>query len=384
MMDMTRRLHEPWAVAPLALEAVLALTPPSTKTLQSTVQRSAMQVQDAIAVIPVTGLLFRHNNWFTALQGTSTYTGIAQAFTHACQDPAVKAIVLDIDSPGGEVNGCASLANTLYQGRGCKPIVAVASGDCASGAYWLASACDQLIVSETSSVGSIGVVAAYHTSSQAETVDIVSSQSPHKRLDPTEDNDRARLQTRIDTLAEVMINAIARQRDVSPTVVVNQFGQGDVFIGQQAVMRGLADSVGNLEQQLDAFITTLTSKPIAKEEPLMDSDTLQQQHPDVFAAILNQGRVAERERIQAIVTADAAQERDSLAQHLAFATELDVEAAMAALQAAPEAKPISSLSDFENHMASLANPKVPIADEPIDEAEALAKRIAQVTSGGVA
>jgi hypothetical protein len=59
------------------------------------------------------------------------------------QDPGVRAVVLDLDSPGGEVNGCAELAEPIARYRGKKPLVAYVSGTGASAAYWLASACEE-------------------------------------------------------------------------------------------------------------------------------------------------------------------------------------------------------------------------------------------------
>lgn len=76
---------------------------------------------------------------------------------------------------------------------------------------------------------------------------IVSSQSPHKRLDPTTDDGRSRLQIRIDSMADVFIETIARNRNVSAENVQNHYGGGDVMIGAKAVSAGLADRIGSLE-----------------------------------------------------------------------------------------------------------------------------------------
>lgn len=110
--------------------------------------------------------------------------------------------------------------------RGTKPVIAYASGDAASGAYWIASATDEIVVSETSALGSIGVVGIYRgktTKEFTETVEIVSSQSPHKRLDPMSDDGRAKLQTRIDAMADVFVSTIARNRSVTPDHVLEHY-----------------------------------------------------------------------------------------------------------------------------------------------------------------
>ena len=84
-------------------------------------------------------------------------------------DPAVKAIVLSIDSPGGTVDGTDNLANAIFAARGKKPIVALGDGTLASAAYWIASGADQIFASDNSAkIGSIGVVATHEDYSRAE------------------------------------------------------------------------------------------------------------------------------------------------------------------------------------------------------------------------
>ncbi len=73
----------------------------------------------------------------------------------------------------------------------------------------------------------------------------MSSQSPYKRLDPNSDDGKSRLQLRIDDLANVFIESIAKHRGVDPPVVIRDFGGGDVLIGKHAITQGLADKIGS-------------------------------------------------------------------------------------------------------------------------------------------
>ncbi|MBA3888929.1 MAG: S49 family peptidase [Gemmatimonadaceae bacterium] len=82
------------------------------------------------------------------------------------------------------------------------------------------------------------------------TIEIVSSQSPNKRMDPTEDVGRAQLQKVIDDLADVFIAGVAANRGVTTDTVLADFGQGGVFVGRLAVEQGLADAVGTYESTL--------------------------------------------------------------------------------------------------------------------------------------
>lgn len=396
MTSTVNSLDEPWVITDAALTAVLAqiegIRAPASITLTK-VQHSnhGLHRRDDVAVIPVVGPLFRYPNLLTVFQGTSTYAGITEAFIGARDDPTIKAIVLDIDSPGGEVNGCAALANTIYNARSAKSVIAYASGDCASGAYWLASACDKVIASATSCIGSIGVVAAYRAPNKQQVITLVSSQSPFKHLDPATEVGQTRLQARIDAIAQVFIDAVAKYRMVETTTVIQRFGEGDVYVGQQAVSQGLVDEVGSLEAITQAQRSAVTSNKIRlikHKETNMDQATLQSEYPELLASIISQGvvqgRAQERERIAAIMA--VAKGREPLAQHLAFVTELSVEIALATLQAVPMQTvdpPALPTHGFAQCMAAMDNPKITPEDEATIEVEQWAKRIAMANRGGV-
>lgn len=98
---------------------------------------NAVSVRDGVAVIRVTDPLFRYSNLFTRICGATSYELFAQDFNKTINDPFVQAILLDVDSPGGEVNGCSEVADMIYKAHGTKPIIVYASGYCCSGAYWI-------------------------------------------------------------------------------------------------------------------------------------------------------------------------------------------------------------------------------------------------------
>jgi hypothetical protein len=99
-------------------------------------------------------------------------------------------------------------------------------------------------------------------------IEIVSSQSPYKRTDPASKDGRTREQRQVDALADVFVDAVARNRAVSRSAVLEGFGQGDCFVGQAAVDAGLADRVGNLED-LIAELTGAKAPAATGGEPNM-------------------------------------------------------------------------------------------------------------------
>ena len=394
-----RATGEPWAITEGALQTILEVASRENDSPEAVAARLGRELnnsyvtqeRDGVAILPVVGPLFRYANLFTSISGASSYEILAKDFTTALENPDIKGIVLDIDSPGGEVNGCAEFANMIYEARGTKPIIAYASGDAASGAYWIASACDQIIVSETSALGSIGVVAVYRSRDEqsAQAVEIVSSQSPNKRLDPESDEGRARLQSRIDTMAQVFVETVARNRGVDPPKVINDFGAGDVLIGRKSIQSGLADKTGSLEKIINTLSDSKSDNPASvpgssfvSEEKRMDIETLNEQHPELAASLIAQGQQLERERIAAIINADIAVGREPLARHLAFATDMRPESALEALNTTPLPEPkqpnqLGPGSGFDRVMAEVGNPDIePASDDQEEDIDAVAQRLA--------
>lgn len=316
---------------------------------------NAVSIRDGVAVIKVSGPLFRYANLMTRICGATSYELLAQDFNKAMQNPQIKGILLDIDSPGGEVNGCSELSDMIYQARGTKPIVAYASGACCSGAYWIASACDKILATDTAILGSIGVVSIFEKDDEDKTIEIVSSQSPNKRPDINTEEGKAKIQARVDELAEVFIAKVARNRGISKEDVVNNFGAGDVSVGKSAVRQGLSDGLSSFE----AIIINLS-----KEKTLMnDNEKLNAEEI----------RQAERERMAKVFAADVSKGKEATAQALLSKTELAAEDILNILGTIPD----KSDNAFEKAMAAIKNPDIRPAAEIDDETpEAVAQRIA--------
>ncbi|MCU0228980.1 MAG: S49 family peptidase [Bryobacterales bacterium] len=164
------------------------------------------------------------------------------------ESAAVRSVVLEIDSPGGELTGMNELAKLIAAARGSKPVLAYVGGMAASGAYWLASAADEIVADETAMLGSVGVVlTARRKDPQSAVVEIVSSQSPRKRLDAETPAGQAGLQELANELAGIFVRSIAGYRGVSEQHVLERFGKGGLLLGAKAVEAGMVDRIGTLE-----------------------------------------------------------------------------------------------------------------------------------------
>lgn len=361
-----------WAITPEMLSSMVEIAHQTNRSPEAIAKEMgrdmknthAVSLRGGVAVIPVTGPLFRHANLLTAVCGATSYEILAQDFNKAMNDPNISAIVFDVDSPGGEVNGCSELSDMIYNARGKKPVIAYASGSCCSGAYWIASACDKIMASDTAILGSIGVVSIFEKEDDKKTIEIVSSQSPNKRPDVETDEGKAKIQAHIDALAEVFINKIALHRDISPKDVIENFGGGDVFVGQNAVRNGLADSLASFEAIISDLNTQSTEKSFM-------NDNLEKTAVDIKAQ--------ERERMSQVFASEGVKGKEATAQALLAKTDLSASDILAILETVPLAKQSNA---FEMAMAQVKNPAItPSAEEQEETAEDVADRIASSIGG---
>jgi signal peptide peptidase SppA len=288
---------------------------------------SALEYRGSTAVIEVAGPIFRYANLMTMVSGASSVEILAKDFQAAMDDPGVENVVLEVNSPGGEITGINELAQQVFDARGTKPITAYVGGQGASAAYWIASAADEVVIDPTAMLGSIGVVATYVDDRKAkqavgiDEIQIVSSASPNKRPDPNTEEGLAQIQAEVDALAEVFVGAVARNRAVSEETVRTDFGQGGILVGNAAVAAGLADRLGSLEgviadlqqalageSNMGVSAMTESSKRGAGQEAGAQAGAestptaaeLAEAYPEAAQALRTEGAQSERERIQAV------------------------------------------------------------------------------------
>ncbi|WP_277187670.1 S49 family peptidase [Caballeronia sp. BR00000012568055] len=202
-----------------------------------------------VAVIPVQGTLVHRLGSLHPESGMTGYDGIRQNYLTALADNAVRAIVLDIDSPGGEVSGAFDLADAIYQTRGTKPVWAILSENAYSAAYAIASAADVITVPRTGGTGSIGVVWMHVDFSKALTdagLAVTFVTWGARKLDgypelPLSPAARERAQRDIDETGELFAATVARNRGLSIDSV--RAMQAGTFAGAQGVAVCLADTV---------------------------------------------------------------------------------------------------------------------------------------------
>ncbi|MCY0790451.1 S49 family peptidase [Morganella morganii] len=208
-------------------------------------------VLEGIAIIPVYGTLVQKLGTLRPYSGMTGYDGIRRVFLTAINDPEVKGICLDIDSPGGEVAGCFDLVDLIYAERGKKPIHAILSENAFSAAYAIASAADKIYVPRTGGVGSVGVIVIHCDWSQRIKDDglkvcIITYGNRKAESNPyvaLSDEAKAAIQHDVDEMGRLFVSTVSRNRGLSETVIRNT--QAACYLAAEGVQMGLADVVAS-------------------------------------------------------------------------------------------------------------------------------------------
>lgn len=235
-------------------------------------------VIDGVAVIPIHGIIAKRMNLLVHFSGGVSTQLLKRDIQAAAADSEVKSIFLDVDSPGGTVDGTEELARTVAETRSIKPIIAFTDGLMASAAYWIAASADQIYISgETSVVGSIGVVTAHVDYSRYEekigvkTTEIYAGK--YKRIaseySPLSGEGRSYLQDQVNLLYTIFVDKVMTNRPkklVLPKSAKDELDEkgvietttipwadGKIFTGAQAVEVGLVDGIVSRELLLEAM-----------------------------------------------------------------------------------------------------------------------------------
>ena len=304
------------------------------------------RVENGAAIIPVIGTLVNRGAWIGAQSGLVAYEALEAQVREALADEEVERIVLDIDSPGGMVDGVQALAKLLRRARTEKPLTAVVNDMAASAAYWLAAQADEIVISPTSILGSIGVIYIHTEMSRALdasglTVSIITA-GEHKAdgnpYEPLPDAVRADIQAELDSIWEQFITAVHEGRArLSPQAL--RAMQARTYLGEEAIRVGLADRIGTLAEVLgiDEEQTMTTKKTEAAQRRAAEAaaETPAAPNDEALEEIVRAARLSERERIGAILALEEAKDRHRLAVKLATTTDLSPEQARELLAAAP-------------------------------------------------
>jgi signal peptide peptidase SppA len=254
------------------------------------------EVFDGVAVIQMIGVMGKRFDMFSAISGGVSTQRLQATLEDALTDPEILAVVMQIDSPGGTVDGTAELCDWLMENKGLKPVHAYVDGQGCSGAYWLASCCDRITAFRTAQVGSISAVTCHYDRSGADSKAGIKrtfiSSGEYKRMandaEPLNEKGTAYLQGFIDRYHAMFIEAVAEGRGISPEDVQAKFGNGQVHLAAEALAIGMIDGIGTLPETIKA------ARDAAMEEEPMNREEFAAKHPELHAELMAEAQTKAR------------------------------------------------------------------------------------------
>lgn len=362
----------PWAIWEPALDAILQIDAVHAQP-GNDMWGTRYEVIGETAFVGLRGVVLQDSTllskFVAGIFGATVLDQFKTDLDNALKDKAVSRIVLDINSPGGEALGVEEAAGMIRRANAIKPVTAFVDGMAASAAYWLGSAAGRMVLSgDSSQVGSIGVVLTVADNRERDSkagtrkYEIVSSQSPLKRVDVATDDGRAELQAYADQFASIFLANVATYRDKKAEYVQENFGRGRMVFARDAIAAGMADAVMSRAELLAIFKSSFggTSAKSTKGTTAMEETKAAETKVDVAtlqATAKAEATKDERARVKAIIEHPESQGREALAKTLAFDTDMTPEAAGKILSASHKQQP-KAVNPLHEAMAGVKNPEI--------------------------
>ncbi len=263
---------EIWAIDPDKLDqivAFLALQASGDKLSAEEVEarvtkqaeRDIQRQEGSVAILPLRGVIANRMNMMSEISGGTSSEKFGRMLDSSVADSAVKAIILDVESPGGVVTGTDELSSKIFAARGTKPIIAHVNGYAASAAYWIATAADEVVLTASAEVGSIGVIGVHDDVSAAlEKMGVKKTiikagkfKGEGNSFGPLSEEAITFRQQQADSYYDDFVRAVARNRNVSLSAVRDGFGQGRMVRAEAAIAEGMADRIATLDETIARF-----------------------------------------------------------------------------------------------------------------------------------
>lgn len=261
----------------------------------------------SVGIIHISGIISRHADMFAQFfgLGSAAIENIAKDFQSLLDNEEVKSIILDFDTPGGAITGVNELSEIIYNARGIKPIKAYVTGLACSAGYFLASACDEIIIDEMGQVGSIGVMRVVSKQNEKSVI-FKSSQSPMKNIEAESELGKAEYQAKVDYLASIFIDKVAKYRGITADEVINRGNKGGVLVGAVAVTAGLVDRLGSMDSLIEE-LNNKGKKENHKEKKMQEMLKENAEEKAVDTASIEANAVsAERKRVAELMAINVA------------------------------------------------------------------------------
>lgn len=331
--------------------------------------------RDGIAVVSLCGPLLNRSDWWTRWLDLPTYDTLPLVVEAAATDPRVKAILLDIDSPGGEAAGMLDCADRIAAVKGAVPVWGVANSLAASAAYGVGCVADKLFVPRLSAVGSVGVVMFHLDVSALDEqwgLKFTAIYAGARKVDgwshaPLTEDALSNFQADADAARGKFAGHVAKYRNMSVDAVLGT--EAACLDDDRAVAAGLADEVASFDQALSMLRATIGA-PASPRASLARSTVANTENPTMASTEKPAGAKAAGE--QAFATCEGCpnpgecesagtcdKENDMSAANAETARQDGYDAALAYVA---EVNDLCALAGQSGKAAEFIKAKTPVAD----------------------
>jgi len=321
---------------------------------------------DGIAVLPISGTLAHKWGGLQPSCGATGYDGIQGRLNQALSDPEVRGIMLDVDTPGGEVAGAFDCTDIIARANKIKPVWSLCYDMHCSAGQLLVSGAGRRLITQTGIGGSIGVVIAHMDVSEmmkqsGRKVTLIHAGANKVDGNPYEalpERVRAKLQEDVEATRMRFANTVSKHTGLAVDRILAQ--EAATFEGQTAIEQGLADELVNGADAVAVMADRISHKPIfatGRNMNVTDKSASAEGADQVTAPVASapavdgeKMAVAERDRIMGILSLDEAQGREAAAKELAKNPAMSVEGAKAVLAAIPQTAQVASETALDRLM----------------------------------
>lgn len=249
---------------------------------------------NGIAVVGVHGMIMRNPDWYEMMFGGGFVDPdrLAETVTELSNDNSVKGILLNIDSPGGEVAGMLACGEAIYQARSKKPIDSWTPYTMASAAYAFGSACRNVRCVPDARVGSVGVIYTNYDFSPGNDGFVTISEFVSGKWKaigsgnhPMEDEERAKIQEHVDKAAGIFFGMVAKYRGLSPDYI--RALDADIFNGEDAIKNNLSDGfAGSLDEAIAIMANEIGPSNQEDSAMAVNMENIRKKYPNITKASL--------------------------------------------------------------------------------------------------
>lgn len=253
-----------WAIMPEKMEIMMKVLASRMDggphvDYEAAERQQSRSVGSKVVVLPIDGTMTQRASLMTQHSGMISTDTVGKQIDQLANDPSVRSIILDVNSPGGSVYGLEELTSKIRSASAKKRVISVSNSMMASAAYYTASAATKTFAAPGSQVGSIGTIAVHVDESAALEAEGVKytfiTAGKYKALgnsaEPLNPDAQAYYQEQVDQYYEMFVSAVAQNRRTSKSKVKEQYGQGKVLSARDALAVGMIDGIRTLEEVID-------------------------------------------------------------------------------------------------------------------------------------